>query len=140
MIFLNFYYLFIYFFRYYYIVSMEPYGNSIRDTIAQDLSDADITMNIFKSGMQQGCSEMTVRRFCAYHNISRREHVSDAQLEVAINRAINQVGYYGFLQFTEVGNEKLVTLLQVIHLNILGFWINCAFNSSFTSSANFLLE
>ena len=78
-------------------MSLEPYGNLIREMIAQNLSHADISTNLLQLGVQKGCSEMSVRRFCAHHNISRRGHVSDTQLEVAISRAINQVGYFGFL-------------------------------------------
>lgn len=58
------------------MVSHEPYGSLIRDMIAQNLSYADISMILLELGVQQGCSEMSVRRFCAHHNISRRGHVS----------------------------------------------------------------
>lgn len=85
------------------MVSLEPYGDLIREMIDQNLSHADISTNLSQLGVQQGCSEMSVRRFCAHHNISRRGNVSDTQLEVAISRAINQVGCFGFLRFTEVG-------------------------------------
>lgn len=42
------------------MVSHEPYGSLIRDMIAQNLSYADISMNLLELGVQQGCSEMSV--------------------------------------------------------------------------------
>nr|XP_046256591.1 uncharacterized protein LOC124065345 isoform X1 [Scatophagus argus] len=106
------------------MVSLEPYGNLIREMIAQNLSHADISTNLLQLGVQQGCSEMSVRRFCAHHNISRRGQVSDTQLEVAISRAINQTGstygrkmMTGYLSAMGVvaGERRVGNILRTTH-------------------------
>lgn len=76
------------------MASLEPYENVIREMITQNFSYADISTNLSELGVKEGCSAMSVRRFCARNNISRRGHVSDSQLEAAISRAINQVGFF----------------------------------------------
>ncbi len=114
------------------MVSLEPYGNLIREMIAQNLSHTDISMNLLQLGVQQGCSEMSVRRFCAHHNISTRGHLSNTKLEVAISRAINQVGYFGFLRFTEVGSKELHYLIRFLDKLYFGVVLHHLHTFTFT--------
>ena len=76
------------------MASLDPYEDVIREMVAQNKSYADISSYIGHLGLQRGSSERCVQRFCANHNISRRGNVSDDQLEVAVSRAINEVGYF----------------------------------------------
>ena len=102
------------------MASLEPYENVIREMITQNFSYADISTNLSELGVKEGCSAMSVRRFCARHNISRRGHESDSQLEAAISSAINQVGFFCFLWFTEVGSYT-----YSVTFTWWGFWISC---------------
>ncbi|CAL9707210.1 unnamed protein product [Knipowitschia caucasica] len=73
------------------MVSLEPYGNIIREMVAENISYADISSNLLQLGVHH-CSEMSIRRFCSNHAISRRGNVSDAKLEDSIASAIQQTG------------------------------------------------
>ncbi|XP_077065758.1 uncharacterized protein LOC143718622 [Siphateles boraxobius] len=43
-------------------------------------------------GVQRGSSEISIRRLLAKHNMRRKGHTSDSDLDIAVSRAINETG------------------------------------------------
>ncbi|KAI7789848.1 hypothetical protein IRJ41_000989 [Triplophysa rosa] len=43
-------------------------------------------------GVRRGNSEITIRRLLAKHNLRRKGHSSDSDLELAVSRAVNETG------------------------------------------------
>ncbi|KAK0138165.1 hypothetical protein N1851_025521 [Merluccius polli] len=41
-------------------------------------------------GVQRGTSEISIRRLLANHNMRRKGHISDSDLEIAVSRAVNE--------------------------------------------------
>ncbi len=71
--------------------SIEPYAQIISNMIQTGATFSEISDSLVQHGAGRGCSAMSIRRFCAQHNIVRRGHVSDSHLELAIANAISEV-------------------------------------------------
>ncbi len=71
--------------------SIEPYAQMISNMIQTGATFSEISDSLVQHGAGRGCSAMSIRRFCAQHNIVRRGHVSDSHLELAIANAISEV-------------------------------------------------
>ncbi|KAL2084316.1 hypothetical protein ACEWY4_019834 [Coilia grayii] len=73
------------------MASLEAHGHLLKDMFATNNTYAEMSSTMSQLGVR-GCSEMSVRRFCTNHNLRQRGQVSDARLEVEINKAIDQTG------------------------------------------------
>ena len=58
------------------MAALEPYGDFIRELFDTGKTHNEISTALKQSGAPK-CSVMTVRRFCAEHNLQRRNLVSD---------------------------------------------------------------
>lgn len=74
------------------MASLEPYSETICDMLRRHATHADIAQHLTDIGAGRGCSVMSVQRFCNVHNLKRV--VSDAQLEIAVSSAIEEVRFF----------------------------------------------
>ncbi|CAL9696616.1 unnamed protein product [Knipowitschia caucasica] len=73
------------------MASLQPYTHLIRRLFKNGATHAEISDALYCHGAN-GCSEISVRRFCLENDLRRRNHVSDADLETAMISSIHQTG------------------------------------------------
>lgn len=72
------------------MAALEPYADFIRELFDSGKTHSEISTALQRYGAPQ-CSVMSVRRFCMEHNLRRRNHVSDTDLEVAVMSSVNRI-------------------------------------------------
>lgn len=84
------------------MVSLEPYFSIIHDMFMNGETYRQISEKLREMGVQRGISEISVRRLLATHNMRRKGQTSDSDLEIAVFRAITQVGLHNYKIFANV--------------------------------------
>ena len=63
----------------------------IHDMFVNGKTYHEILENLREMGVRRGTSEISIRRLLANHNMRRKGHISDSDLEIAVSRAVNEV-------------------------------------------------
>lgn len=74
------------------MAALETHADFIQDLFQAGKTHAEISNMLQQIGAER-CSEMSVRRFCTLHNLRRKRHVTDSELERAVIGSIREVGY-----------------------------------------------
>lgn len=72
------------------MAALEPHTVLIEDLFNSGLTHTEISCSLQQMGILQ-CSEMSVRRFCARHDLRRKRSMSDAELESALVQSMYEV-------------------------------------------------
>ncbi|XP_061584402.1 uncharacterized protein LOC133449284 [Cololabis saira] len=73
------------------MAALEQHTDLIKDLFHSGLTHKNISCTLQQMDLLQ-CSEMSVRRFCARHDLRRKSHISDAELESALIQSIYETG------------------------------------------------
>jgi len=63
----------------------------IEDMFMNGMPYHEISVKMQEMCVQRGSSEISIRRLLAKHNMRRKGHTSDSDLDIAVSRAINEV-------------------------------------------------
>ncbi|XP_048064222.1 uncharacterized protein LOC125278871 isoform X1 [Megalobrama amblycephala] len=74
------------------MASLESYMPVIYDMFVNGVTYREMSERLREMGVQRGNSEISIRRQLAKHNLRRKGHSSDSDLEIAVSRAIHQTG------------------------------------------------
>ena len=87
------------------MASLEPYMSVINDMFMNGVTYHEISEKLLEMGVQQGSSEISIRRLFAQHNMQRKGHTSDSDLEIAVSCAVNEVSLFNIYKRQGKKNE-----------------------------------
>ncbi|XP_031163535.1 uncharacterized protein LOC116055653 [Sander lucioperca] len=105
------------------MAGLDEYSDLIRQLFEDGRTHAEISTALHQIDVPR-CSEMSVRRFCVQHQLRRKRHVSDAELETAIMLSIDKTGpcygrkfMTGYLSSVGVraGESRVGRILKEVH-------------------------
>ncbi|CAL9696619.1 unnamed protein product [Knipowitschia caucasica] len=105
------------------MAGLEAFADIITRCFESGQTHAEISTSLQKLGLSK-CSVMSVRRFCLNHQLQRKRHVTDAQLEIAITSSIEKTGpsygrkfMTGYLSSVGVrtGESRVGKILREVH-------------------------
>ncbi|XP_020779577.2 uncharacterized protein LOC129411367 [Boleophthalmus pectinirostris] len=102
---------------------LEDHHHIIKQLFEDGKTHAEISNTLRQLGIKRS-SEMSVRRFCIQHQLRRKRHVSDAELETAVLSSIHKTGptygrkfMTGYLSSVGVkaGESRVGRILREVH-------------------------
>lgn len=74
------------------MASLEGFADLVTECFESGKTPAEISATLLQLGLCQSVPKCQVRRFCMKHQLRRKRHVTDAQLEIAVTSSIDKTG------------------------------------------------